>query len=129
MRLFGNFRQMKNAREDKRQIIGISLLVRGGSNPLPGSLLGAYVTGFSFANNSEEAMNQTVKAIFSMGYDVEEVIPKSLHISMSGWGNFISAAWPEFRDHFPTQTTIEERLANRNVVFSPFAGFDQSSKP
>ncbi len=81
MVLFDSFGLMKNTREDKRQIIGISLLVPGGSNPLPGALLGAYVTGFSIANNSQGAMKQTVKAIFSMGYDVEEVIPKSLYIA------------------------------------------------
>lgn len=114
-------------RSPTQEIIGIPLKIKSGSDPLPSPMVGAYVTAFSIAGDPQVAVKQSVLAIFAMGYDVEEVIPKAMHISLNGWADYVTSAWPEFLDHFPSQKDIAARLANGGVVFSPFAGFDEPS--
>jgi len=128
MGLFDRFRGNATAPGGTRQIVGVSLKVRGGTNPLPAPLLGAFVTGYSLGDDPQEAIKRTVQAILAMGYDVEEIIPRAINIPLDGWAGYIASAWPDFLEHFPTQDGIGERLASRSVVFSPFAGFDQEAR-
>lgn len=119
MELFG-----KNVVE--ATIHGIRLKIRGGPEPLPSPLIGAYVIAFSIAEEPREAVVKGVRAIQAMGYDFEDVLPEGLSMPLSGWGRYVGEAWPEFTEEFPGQSEIAARLANNGVVFSPFAGFERS---
>ncbi|MDP2259711.1 MAG: hypothetical protein Q8J89_08360 [Caulobacter sp.] len=116
----------KIGRKDAEPVIhGIRIKVRGGSQPLPPPLLGAFVTAFSVATEPREAVITSVRALQAMGYDFEDILPEGLSMPLKDWGAYISSAWPEFRDEFPPQSQIAERLSAGGVVFSPFAGYDR----
>ncbi|HEX8484638.1 hypothetical protein [Sphingomonas sp.] len=107
-------------------IHGIQLKIRGGPEPLPPPLIGAYVTAFSIAEEPREAVVKGVRAIQAMGYDFEDVLPEGLSMPLSDWAKYVGEAWPEFTEEFPAQSEIAARLADNGVVFSPFAGFDSA---
>jgi hypothetical protein len=107
-------------------IYGIRLKIRGGPEPLPSPLIGAYVTAFSIAEEPREAVVKSIRAIQAMGYDFEDVLPEGLSMPLSDWARYVREAWPELMGEFPAQGEIAARLADNGVVFSPFAGFDGS---
>ncbi len=116
---------LKFGRKDAEPVIhGIRIKVRAGSQPLPPPLRGAFVTAFSIATEPREAVITSVRALQGMGYDFEDILPEGLAMPLRDWGAYVSSAWPEFRDEFPSQAQIAERLSAGGVVFSPFAGFD-----
>jgi len=126
MGLFDRLRTV-NKHDDSLLISGIRLKVRAGANPLPAPLIGAYVTAYTVASDPPEAAKQAVLAIFGMGYDVEEVCREGAEVRMSDWSAHLRSAWPEFPDWFPPQAEIAKSLVSGAVVFSPFAGWEQSA--
>ncbi len=107
-------------------IHAIRLKIRGDEQPLPAPLVGAYVTAFTIAAEPQEAVTKSVRGIRAMGYDFEDVMSEGLSLPASEWSTYVAQAWPEFVDHFPSQSEIAARLAGDGVVFSPFAGFETS---
>ncbi len=86
--------------------------------------MGAYVTAFCIAPDARTAAERGARALIAMGLTVDEVVPKAIMIPFASWTRFVAEAWPQAVAHFPTQDQIEARLADGQVVLSPFAGFN-----
>ncbi len=106
-------------------IHGIRLKIRSGVEPLPFASTGAFVTAFSIAADPQEAILKAVRAVQAMGHDFEEILPEGLCMPLRDWGSFVSTAWSDYVQEFPSQREIAARLAGNGVVLTPVACFKE----
>ena len=96
---------------------------RGEGCDLPDGMTGAQALCYASAPDHEASLKKGAIAVAHNNFVFENVESKVREISLTSWAEYIDKVWPEFADHFPSQTELPD-LVNKGVVFfGPFAGF------
>ena len=105
-------------------LFAIGLNVKAGTEPLPDSAAGAYVTVFCSAPDATTAAWTCIQAVEAMGYSVPDNPQKADMMQAGDWEAFVNGQWPELVSQLPTQSEVYERLAEHRVIFGPFAAYE-----
>lgn len=93
---------------------------------MPQNLNGAYVSGYVKGESYIDAVEKVLKKLAKDGLHPEEILQPINELESSSWSEYIKESWLDYIDSFPDQDEFEETIKNGNVIYSPFASYDQS---
>ncbi|NUO76854.1 MAG: hypothetical protein HOQ32_12670 [Lysobacter sp.] len=99
---------------------------RGSNREMPSHLVGAFVPVYVAASDHEAALVQAVAQVQALGYEFLDLHDGVVHqLDPMQWQRYVSQAWPEFPNHFPSQAEVLAGLAAPEwVFFGPFAAYE-----
>jgi hypothetical protein len=97
---------------------------RGHGCDLPEGLAGAYVPSYVGAPDYQSALRKGVAEIKGMHYNFDGIEGQVRELPLPSWDEYISKAWPEFADRFPSASELPSLVEKGVVFFGPFAGFE-----
>lgn len=90
---------------------------------MPDSMVGAYVNCYVGADDVNEALQKCVDALRKKGYIFTDILDQTMELDPNLWKEFVSEAWPEIMEFFPTQNEVKETVSQGEVFFGPFVGY------
>lgn len=100
-------------------------VARGPNTEMPENFSGALVPVFVAAANYEAAARSAVKKLMEQGYEFIDIQGSITELPPEKWEAFVSASFPEFANHFPTQETVLQGIETGIVFFGPFLSHEQ----
>ncbi len=110
------------------EIFVVTFRIASGASKIPPPMIGAWVTAFTRAEDVERAVKAAAATLRGMGFEIKELSPTARTLPVANWDAFIVENFREFKDRFPSQADIEQVLDQKDVIFSPFAGFEKEPK-
>jgi hypothetical protein len=123
LRMFGN---KKN--DQMPRLFRLTLHIKRGVNrEMPSNLVGAYVPVFVAGANHEAAARSAVSEIARRGFEFVDIPDGKIdELDPERWDEFVKQAWPEFTEHFPSQSEVCDELSKGFIFVGPFAGYESS---
>ena len=112
------------------QLFLLNLQIGRGQNvEMPAHLEGAFVAVYVAAADHESALVKAVAQIQARDYEFIDLADGKVHqLDPLQWDEYVSQLWPEFRDHFPSQSEVLVGLSYPEwVCFGPFAAYEPSA--
>lgn len=100
-------------------------VARGSNTEMPEEFSGALVPVFVAAADYQAAARSAVKKLLEQGYEFLDIQGAITELPPEKWEAFVSASFPEFANHFPSQEAVLEGMRTGIVFFGPFLSHGQ----
>ena len=92
---------------------------------MPANLIGAHVPVFVAAPDHESAAQAAVANVTGRGFEFVDIAERQIvELDPTKWDELVRDAWPEFVDHFPSQSEVLKGLQSEFLCTGPFASYD-----
>jgi hypothetical protein len=117
--MFGLFKSKTATAGSSLFLIPVKV-ARGSNTEMPEIFSGALVPVFAAAEDYEAAARSAIKKLLEQGYEFLDIQGAITELPAEKWDAFVSASFPEFSTHFPTQEAVLQGMEAGIVFFGPF---------
>jgi hypothetical protein len=117
---------MSNSAGTQNALFRCSVKVRRGPTcDMPPHLIGAFVDCFFAAHNYEDGLRQVVAKLRERGYIFQDVVDQRVdQLDPLKWNEYVTTTWSEVKEHFLSQSEMEQFVKEGGVFFGPFICWD-----